>query len=127
MKIYYAHSIKGAHTDWERSPQDIIPLLQQSSHKVLSESFFSGKEIFDKKFVYTRDTEMIRESDIILANISNPSLWVGYEIGYAEALGKKIICFYQTSLNNKISGMITWNPSFQSYPIHSLNEIIPLL
>lgn len=127
MKIYYAHSIKGSHTPWERSPQDIIPLLQQAWHEVVSEEIFTSQTTLSDAEIFERDTEMIRSSDCILANVSNPTLWVGREIAYSESLNKKILCFWQSSINKKISSMITGNPNIKYYAIDSVDEILKLL
>ena len=45
-------------------------------------------------------------SDIIIAEVTNPSLGVGYEIGRAIEHNKKIICLYRDIKNQKISAMI---------------------
>ena len=59
------------------------------------------------KEIFSRDISMIQQSDLILANVTNPSLGVGYELGYAESLGKPIVCFYQSSLVSYVSAMVT--------------------
>ena len=35
--------------------------------------------------IYERDTEWIRASDVLIAECTNPSHGVGYELAYAEA------------------------------------------
>jgi hypothetical protein len=41
----------------------------------------------------------LKEADVIVAEVSTPSLGVGYEIGKAEDMGKRILCLYK---NKKI-------------------------
>lgn len=128
MHIYYAHSIKWAHTDGERTAVQVIDYLHTLWHTVSSEEFYTNlnPHLTDKE-VFSRDVWMINQSDCILANVTNPSLGVGYELGYSESLTKPIICFYQASLTSKVSFMITWNPSFQTYGISHLEELHKLL
>ena len=57
--------------------------------------------------IYNRDINWINECDILVAEVSVPSLGVGYEIAYAEKLGKRIICLYDENIN--VSAMITGN------------------
>ena len=59
--------------------------------------------------IYDRDTSWIKESDIVVAEVSTPSLGVGYEIAYAEQLGKTILCLYKRQINKKLSAMINGN------------------
>ncbi len=39
---------------------------------------------------------LIKESDIILAEVSYPSTGVGIELGWAEVFGKRVICVYKS-------------------------------
>ena len=39
----------------------------------------------DDEHIYKRDTEWLRSSDVLIAECTNPSHGVGYELAYAEA------------------------------------------
>ena len=52
-----------------------------------SKTYYSDVEIHD------RDMNWITQSDIFVAEVSNPSLGVGYEISAAISLNKKIYWF----------------------------------
>jgi nucleoside 2-deoxyribosyltransferase len=58
--------------------------------------------------VYARDVEWIIKCDLLLAEVSTPSHGVGYEIGYALSLGKKVLCLHRQGC--KVSKMILGNP-----------------
>jgi nucleoside 2-deoxyribosyltransferase len=45
-------------------------------------------------FIYERDVAWLRESDFVIAEVTQPSLGVGYELGFAEAISKPILCLY---------------------------------
>jgi hypothetical protein len=123
MNIYYAHSIKGSHQHGEWIPIEIISYLIWLWYQVVSEEIFTHTCDLSDLEIYDRDTAMIRTSDIVLANVSNPSLWVWYEIWYAQSLGKPVICFSQTDLDGPISSMITGN----SYLQYDKIDMIPKL
>ena len=46
------------------------------------------------------------QSDIMIAEVTNPSLGVVYEIGRAIENNKKIICLFRENKNHKLSAMI---------------------
>ena len=68
--------------------------------------------------IWERDTAWLRECDIVLAECSQPSLGVGYELAYAEALGKPVHVFYGGA-KGRLSAMIAGCPGFV---IHSYRD-----
>ena len=111
MKIYFAGSIRGGRDDAEIYSQ-IIEFLQEYGQVLtehvgekdlndMGESSLSDQEIHD------RDMKWLLQSDLIVAEVTNPSLGVGYEIGRAIETGKKIICLYREIPNRKLSAMIS--------------------
>ncbi len=44
-----------------------------------------------------------------MADVTAPSLGVGYEIGIAETLGKPILCLYRRQRGRRLSAMIAGN------------------
>jgi 2'-deoxynucleoside 5'-phosphate N-hydrolase len=112
MNIYFACSITGGR-EFESVYQVITRALAEENHQVptahLAEpGVISVEATIDPLDVYTRDTNWIQESDILIAEVSVPSHGVGYEIGYALALGKPVLALYQ--LGRKVSKMISGNP-----------------
>ncbi len=92
MKIYFAGSIRGGREDREKYFK-IIEYLKKHG-EVLSEHI--GSENIDHKGeklsseeIFNRDVEWIKKADVIIAEVSTPSLGVGYEICFAEELNKK--------------------------------------
>lgn len=45
-----------------------------------------------EEFIYKRDVDWLLESDFVIAEVTQPSLGVGYELGFAEAKGKPVLC-----------------------------------
>ena len=94
MKIYFAGSIRGGRGDADIYSQ-IISFLSNYG-KVLTEHVGKNKltEIgefqIDDRSIHDRDLNWLKEADIVVAEVTNPSLGVGYEIGRAIDLNKKI-------------------------------------
>ncbi len=113
MKIYFSASIAGGRK-YLSIYKKIVAHLKDQGHSVLSEhiirdDIFSNEEKWAPKNVFEQDIKWLDESDVVVAEVSNPSLGVGYEICYALNKGLKILCAYETGLF--ISKMITGNTS----------------
>jgi nucleoside 2-deoxyribosyltransferase len=124
-KIYFAGSIRGGRIDAELygrlikyMQKDNIVLTEHigSPHLNLMEQ---GKRDID---IYNEDIEWLRESDIVIAECTCPSLGVGYEMAYAEKLGKPCHIFYDRS-KTQLSAMLTGNPYFCIHPYENESEI----
>ena len=76
--------------------------------------------------IYNQDTAWLRESDIVIAECSNPSLGVGYELAYAEKHGKPVHIFYNR-YRGALSAMLTGDSYFQIHPYGKEDEIYPVL
>jgi nucleoside 2-deoxyribosyltransferase len=61
--------------------------------------------------IYQRDIDWLKSSDVVIAECSSASLGVGYELGFAEALNKPILCLYRwpRADGKKLSAMIAGN------------------
>ena len=129
MKIYFAGSIRGGRIDAALYKR-MIEYMQQN-HVVLTEHIGSpdlnvkeqGKRDVE---IYDQDTAWLRESDILIGECSCPSLGVGYELAYAEKIGKPCHIFYDRTKTN-LSAMLTGNPYFHIHPYEKEADIYPLL
>ena len=82
-----------------------------------------GKRDFE---IYDEDTAWLRESDVVIAECTCPSLGVGYELAYAEKIGKPCHIFYDRS-KTQLSAMLTGNPYFNIHPYTEETEIYKIL
>ena len=57
-----------------------------------------------------------------MAEVTAPSLGVGYEIGIAEKLNKPILCLYRFSADKQLSAMIKGNKALTCYNYNDLEE-----
>lgn len=127
MKIYFAASIRGGR-DNQEACQKIIPYLKKFG-EVLTEHLADPKlsylgEPLPAKDVYNRDMDFLREADVLIAEISVPSLGVGYEIAKAEELGKKILYFCKKFEDgSKLSTIIEGNSNLIIKEYSDLEEV----
>ena len=126
MKIYFACSITGGR-DYEKNYQALIRYLLDAGHEVPTAHFaesniLENDAILSPNNVYARDLHWILTSDILIAEISVPSHGVGYEIGYALAAKKPVLCLHDAS--KRISTMIAGNPDplLHRYAYHQIED-----
>ena len=111
MKIYFAGSIRGGRDDADLY-LEIIKYLKNFG-EVLTEHVgdnlitSSGESSINDIGIHNRDMDWLISSDIIVAEVTNPSLGVGYEIGRAIEYNKKIICLYRENKGKRLSAMIS--------------------
>jgi len=112
MKIYFAGAIRGGRQNQDQYYQIIKHL--ENYGQVLTEHVgdinVKKKEISNTdSFIYLRDVSWIKKSDVLIADVTVPSLGVGYEISFAEKLKIPILCLFNTSSNLNLSAMISGN------------------
>lgn len=112
MKVYFACSVRSG-GDSSRY-LDIINTIKATGAEVISEVFakdailYGGSPLPDEE-IYARDTKMIKEVDAVIADVSHPSLGVGYELAFAEKLKKPILCLFNTDSDKRLSAMVAGN------------------
>jgi len=130
-KIYFAGSIRGGRVDASLYHR-MIEHMHQQGHKVLTEHVGSSNLCLKEQGhdrdsdIYNQDTAWLRESDIIVAECTCPSLGVGYELAYAERFAKPVHIFYNKS-KCQLSAMLTGNSYFNIHPYEDENVIFQLL
>lgn len=125
MKIYFAGSIRGGRVD-ANLYRRIIGYLQQK-HIVLTEHVGSPELNLNEQHsrdakIYLQDMNWLQECEMVIAECTCPSLGVGYELAYAEKIGKPCHIFYDRS-RTQLSAMLTGNPYFKIHPYGSEDEI----
>ncbi len=128
MKIYFASSIRGGRRD---APlyQKIIELLKSLGHEVLTECLnnfsiaASGSQDITDEQIFERDSRWIRECELFIAEVTQTSLGVGYQIGYAEDQGKRVICLYRPRTEGRLSAIIHGNKNLTVYQYEQLDDL----
>ena len=124
-KVYFAGSIRGGRVDAglyrrliEHIQKAAVVLTEHVGSKKLN-LLEQGKKDVE---IYEQDTNWLRECDVVIAECTCPSLGVGYELAYAEKLGKPCHIFYNRT-KTQLSAMLTGNPYFNIHPYESEEEI----
>ena len=125
-KIYFAGSIRGGRVDAGLYKR-IIDYIKRTD-TVLTEHI--GKSNMSLKtqtkaidiHIYERDTEWLRQSDMVIAECTCPSLGVGYELAYAEAHNIPVYILYDKTKAN-ISAMLNGNKYFNIIPYEKEDDI----
>jgi len=66
--------------------------------------------------------EWLRSSHLVVAEVTQPSLGVGYELGAAEALGIPVVCLFRPASGRSLSAMLRGNKAFRVVEYVSLAE-----
>jgi len=109
-KIYFCGSIRGGR-HLSHTYKKLIEILKVHGI-VLTEHLGDDDEIQKKdrvlsdREIHDRDLQWIIESDMLVAEVTVPSLGVGYEIGRATEIGKPILCLFNSDSQHTLSAMI---------------------
>ena len=128
-KIYFAGSIRGGRNDAELY-RKIIRRISRTE-KVLTEHIGNAnveeveKQMTDQD-IYEQDTTWLRECDMVIAECTNASLGVGYEMAYAELHKKPVHIFYDRT-RARLSAMLSGDPYFHLHPYANEEELFRIL
>lgn len=124
-KIYFACSIRGGRDD-AATYKLLVDYIKVRSDLLM--------EIFaDEKLtavgmnkpadeIWKIDTEWVQSCDGLIAEVSNPSLGVGYEIAKAEEWGKPVLALYCQDSEKQLSAMIAGSPNVQTVYYENIDQ-----
>ena len=126
MKIYFAGSIRGGRNDKELY-LEIIKVLSKFgtvlTEHVGNKNLTHTGEMQNDAYIYQRDIKWIKEGDIFIAEVTTPSLGVGYEIREGELQNKPILCLYRKIDGQKISAMIAGSDSIALEAYGNISDV----
>lgn len=108
-KIYFAGAIRGGRDDaviYIEIVRRLAKYGQVLTEHIGDSALTSLGETGDDKQIHDRDLEWLRESEFLVAEVTAPSLGVGYEIGKATEWGKPVLCLYRPMAGRTLSAMI---------------------
>jgi len=112
-EIYFACSIRGGRDSAAIYEKLVSHIASQST--VLSE-IFADKTLTPagspglSTDIYAKDIAWIKQADAVIAEVTNPSLGVGYEIAKAEEWNKPVLALFKDTGERKLSAMIDGSP-----------------
>ncbi len=114
QKIYLAFTVLG-----DRSKHELVnslaSVLHQRGHRILTAHLLNtnavhGEAMLSPKEVFLRDMKWLEECDSLVAEVSNPSAGVSFEIGYLLGIGrKKVYILYDKNVEQNITKMFRGN------------------
>ena len=126
MKIYFAGAIRGGREDAEFH-FNIIHYLKKfgvvlTEHVGSTELSEKGEISRTDNDIFQRDLNWLQSADVVVAEVSTPSLGVGYELGIAEKLKIPVLCLYRPIKGKCLSAMINGNEEFQCRAYQGFDE-----
>ncbi|MBU0675446.1 MAG: nucleoside 2-deoxyribosyltransferase [Proteobacteria bacterium] len=125
LTIYFAGAIRGGRDD-ALLYAEFIGYLQRYG-RVLTEHVGDPRLLAEEKSmgeaaIFQRDLAWLTKADLVVAEVTTPSLGVGYEIGLAQAMGKEIICLFRLDSGRSLSAMIAGNQEVRLITYRTLTE-----
>ena len=126
MKIYFAGAIRGGREETDIY-NNIITYLS-SKAEVLTEHVGSsklttiGETNRSDGEIFMRDMEWLQSTDLVIAEVTTPSLGVGYELGIAEKLKIPVLCLCRPIKGKRLSAMISGNEKFNCQAYQTLDD-----
>jgi nucleoside 2-deoxyribosyltransferase len=124
-EIYFACSIRGGRNDAESYAKLVDYIKTEAT--VLTEIFADGKLTAlgmnkPNEAIWKTDTNWIKQADAVIAEVTNPSLGVGYEIAKAEEWGKPVLALFREDGDRTLSAMIAGSPETKVVTYTHLDE-----
>lgn len=126
MKIYFAGSICGGRNDaqlYERIINCIKAYGEVLTEHVGYQSLTEEGDDEESSSIYARDIQWLSSADILIAEVTTPSLGVGYEVAKAVQLNKPVLCLYRPQKGKRLSAMIAGCPDILNAEYTSLEEV----
>ena len=122
LRVYFAGSIRGGRAD-ANLYRRMIEKLQQSTDVLTEHVGNLDLEVRPTaQEIYQQDMYWLAESDVLIGEVSTPSLGVGYELAYAEKLGVPCYIFCRRDVN--LSAMLTGNAYFTVIYYENEDEVL---
>jgi 2'-deoxynucleoside 5'-phosphate N-hydrolase len=127
--VYFAGSISGGRED---SPiyARLLAAMRESGLEVLGEhvgdvALTSRGEALSSSSIHDRDLGWIRAAEGVIAEVTRPSLGVGYEVAYAtHVLAKPVLALFRGGSGRRLSAMVEGAPGCRVVRYESPEEAI---
>ncbi|MBN1132083.1 MAG: nucleoside 2-deoxyribosyltransferase [Bacteroidales bacterium] len=127
LKIYFCGSISGGRAYAERY-REIIRFLKSfgqvpTEHIGDNNLTDTGGEAFSDNEIYERDMNWLNTADLVVAEVTVPSIGVGFEIGCAVALNKPVLALFDANGRYRLSAMISGNGRITNRSYRNIHEV----
>jgi nucleoside 2-deoxyribosyltransferase len=132
LTLYFAGAISGGRDDVALY-REIIAALEADGHRVLAgavaaEHVTASGDALDSHAIFDRDLGWIAECDIVVAEVSKPSIGVGYEIATARYhFGIPVICLYRKAHTSRCTAMVAGDRGIELIEYQAVPDLLPRL
>ena len=130
MKIYFAGAIRGGREDVALY-LELVELLQAYgtvlTEHVAAEQLTSRGESSDDRMIHDRDLAWLKEANCLVAEVTTPSLGVGFEIAKATEWGIRVLCLFRPSAGRTLSALIAGSDRVTVREYQSTAEVDEIL
>jgi hypothetical protein len=125
-KVYFACSVRGGRDD-AAIYAHIVTLIKPFA-KVLTEVFTDGNLTpmggnGTVEAIRKQDMIWLQKADAVIAEVTSPSLGVGFELATAEQLGKPILALYRPQEGRRLSAVIAGSPHIEILVYNEVDEL----
>ncbi len=139
-KVFFGCSMRGGHN--QASREELLNLrgsIEELGHELVSkhqlkEGIVKEEMARTNEEIHDRDYNWLKESDVGIFEISNPSLGTGGEITDMAHLGKPVLCLFKKSCADFVSAYIRGKQGsefvttpFECSPYETLEEAKQLI
>ena len=126
MNIYFSGSIYGGRQKldtYKKLVKDLAKYGTVLNEEVADDNALVKEANVSDKDVFESLVNRLKQADLIFAEVTVPSLGVGYELGYADSQNKRIVCVYDKTVTPKVTTMLRGNEKLKIIPYTDINEI----
>lgn len=115
-RVFFSCSMRGGFSKLAQAELRQIPdLLESLDLELLSrhqtqDDFMKSESRLTERQIHDRDYRWLQKADLVIAEITNPSLGVGAELADAVWLGIPVLAVYKREYEHEISAYIRGKP-----------------
>lgn len=131
MNIFFTGAVRGGRAHQPEYAL-IVKALEKygtvNSKHVADETLSTfGETNFSNKEILERELAALQKSDVVVAEVTTPAHGVGYLIGRATALGKRVIALHYGEYALKLTGIIQGDTGIEIHSYKSNDDIENIL
>jgi 2'-deoxynucleoside 5'-phosphate N-hydrolase len=132
MDIFFSASIRGGRDDVDLYA-DLVTRLEQYGTVLTEHVGTEGVETEQADVgltdgdIHDQDVAWLRRADAVVAEVTTPSLGVGYELGRAVAWEKPVLALHRPDGERELSAMVRGNDAVDVVEYETLADAEPAL
>jgi len=128
MDLYFCGSVRGGRDDVGLY-DDLIRMLEAYG-RVLTEHVgienLESQQAESDDTIHQQDIQWLGQADAVIAEVTRPSLGVGYEVGRAVEQDKPILALYRPDSDQRLSAMLRGSDGVTVEEYHDPTALEPV-